>query len=81
MVTYETIVDLSQPFVKLMNVGEQIIVNNVYGYLQVRISLFKSVAVIGLLTVGSVPACLLFDEFAHSAKNHLFCKGMESWIW
>lgn len=36
MVTYETITDLSQPFVKLMNVGEQIIVNNVHGYLQVR---------------------------------------------
>ncbi|GAB5586301.1 hypothetical protein Unana1_01201 [Umbelopsis nana] len=37
MVTYETITDLSQPFVKLMNVGEQIIVNNVHGYLQSRL--------------------------------------------
>ncbi|KAJ2961772.1 hypothetical protein NQZ79_g3078 [Umbelopsis isabellina] len=37
MLTYETIADLSQPFVKLMNVGEQIIVNNVHGYLQVKI--------------------------------------------
>ncbi|KAG2175035.1 hypothetical protein INT43_006097 [Umbelopsis isabellina] len=34
MLTYETLADLSQPFVKLMNVGEQIIVNNVHGYLQ-----------------------------------------------
>ena len=37
MATYETMTDLSQPFVKLMNVGEQIIVNNVHGYLQVSI--------------------------------------------
>ncbi|KAG2189210.1 hypothetical protein INT44_004352 [Umbelopsis vinacea] len=37
MATYETMTDLSQPFVKLMNVGEQIIVNNVHGYLQSRL--------------------------------------------
>ncbi|CAO3587440.1 unnamed protein product [Absidia cylindrospora] len=34
---YETIEDLSFPFVKLMNVGEQLIVNNVHGYLQSRV--------------------------------------------
>ncbi|KAG0173407.1 hypothetical protein DFQ28_001581 [Apophysomyces sp. BC1034] len=37
MANYETIADLSLPFVKLMNVGEQLIVNNVQGYLQSRI--------------------------------------------
>lgn len=37
MLTYETLADLTQPFVKLMNVGEQIIVNNVHGYLQSRL--------------------------------------------
>ncbi|KAI8081660.1 6-phosphofructo-2-kinase-domain-containing protein [Halteromyces radiatus] len=34
---YETIEDMSFPFVKLMNVGEQLIVNNVHGYLQSRV--------------------------------------------
>lgn len=32
---YETICDLSLPFVKLMNVGEKLTVNQVQGYLQV----------------------------------------------
>ena len=32
---YETITDTSFPFVKNMNAGEQFIVNNVIGYLQV----------------------------------------------
>ncbi|KAI7893595.1 6-phosphofructo-2-kinase-domain-containing protein [Mucor mucedo] len=36
-VHYKTITELSFPFVKLMNVGEQLIVNNVRGYLQSRI--------------------------------------------
>ncbi|KAI9497627.1 6-phosphofructo-2-kinase-domain-containing protein [Zychaea mexicana] len=34
---YETISDTGLPFVKLLNVGEKIIVNNVLGYLQSRI--------------------------------------------
>ncbi|KAJ8657907.1 hypothetical protein O0I10_006435 [Lichtheimia ornata] len=34
---YETISDTSLPFVKLLNVGEQIIMNGVMGYLQSRI--------------------------------------------
>ncbi|KAI9029752.1 bifunctional 6-phosphofructo-2-kinase/fructose-2,6-bisphosphate 2-phosphatase [Phycomyces nitens] len=34
---YQTMTDTSLPFVKLMNVGEKIIVNNVAGYLQSRI--------------------------------------------
>ncbi|ORX50949.1 6PF2K-domain-containing protein [Hesseltinella vesiculosa] len=37
LANYETIEDLSFPFVKLMNVGEQLIVNNVHGYLQSRV--------------------------------------------
>ncbi|KAI9018591.1 6-phosphofructo-2-kinase-domain-containing protein [Phycomyces nitens] len=40
MANYETIADLSLPFVKLMNVGEQLIVNNVHGYLQSRVVYF-----------------------------------------
>ncbi|KAI7866896.1 6-phosphofructo-2-kinase-domain-containing protein [Spinellus fusiger] len=40
MANYETIGDLTLPFVKLMNVGEQLIVNNVHGYLQSRIVYF-----------------------------------------
>ncbi|CAO3618151.1 unnamed protein product [Cunninghamella echinulata] len=34
---YETIEDLTFPFVKLINVGEKLIVNNVHGYLQSRV--------------------------------------------
>lgn len=34
---YTTIADLSQSFVKLINVGEKIIVNNVQGFLQSKI--------------------------------------------
>ncbi|KAI8075111.1 6-phosphofructo-2-kinase-domain-containing protein [Gongronella butleri] len=37
LANYETIEDLSFPFVKLMNVGDQLIVNNVHGYLQSRV--------------------------------------------
>lgn len=33
---YETITDTTLPFVKNMNAGEQFIVNNVIGYLQVQ---------------------------------------------
>lgn len=33
---YETINDVSMPFVKLINVGEHLVVNRVQGYLQVR---------------------------------------------
>jgi len=34
---YTTITDLTQSFVKLINVGEKIIVNNVQGFLQSKI--------------------------------------------
>ncbi|KAG0212588.1 hypothetical protein BGX28_006024 [Mortierella sp. GBA30] len=34
---YNTIMDLSQSFVKLINVGEKIIVNNVHGFLQSKV--------------------------------------------
>jgi hypothetical protein len=79
MLTYETIADLSQPFVKLMNAGEQIIVNNVHGYLQVRKDYKRSVAsrnTYSTLFISIVPFGLLFDELAHPTKNHLFRQGM-----
>lgn len=37
MQNYETIADTKLPFVKLLDVGEKIIVNNVAGYLHSRI--------------------------------------------
>ena len=50
---YETISDTSLPFVKLMNVGERLIVNHVQGYLQVasykKNCLFKIYVIIRLV--------------------------------
>jgi hypothetical protein len=77
MLTYETIADLSQPFVKLMNVGEQIIVNNVHGYLQVNICP-NSYTVVTLFNPSFhfiVSFSFLFNELTYTTTHHIFRQG------
>ncbi|OZJ03453.1 hypothetical protein BZG36_02737 [Bifiguratus adelaidae] len=59
---YETITDLSLSFVKLMNVGEQIIVNNVNGYLQSRIVYY-------LLNLHITPRIIYFARNGESLNE------------
>lgn len=44
--SYETVADTSLPFVKLINVGERLIVNKVQGYLQVRNSRYRKLPIV-----------------------------------
>ncbi|KAI8878909.1 bifunctional 6-phosphofructo-2-kinase/fructose-2,6-bisphosphate 2-phosphatase [Backusella circina FSU 941] len=62
---YETIGDLSLPFVKLMNVGEQLIVNNVRGYLQSRIVYF-------LMNLHNRPRTIYFARAGESTHPQSF---------
>ncbi|KAI9482966.1 MAG: 6-phosphofructo-2-kinase-domain-containing protein [Benjaminiella poitrasii] len=62
---YKTITNLSLPFVKLMNVGEQIIVNNVRGYLQSRIVYF-------LMNLHNRPRIIYFARAGESKNPGVF---------
>ncbi|KAI8967802.1 6-phosphofructo-2-kinase-domain-containing protein [Mycotypha africana] len=62
---YETISNLSLPFVKLMNVGERIIVNNVQGYLQTRVVYF-------LMNLHNTPRTIYFARAGESTRPGMF---------
>ncbi|KAI8370639.1 6-phosphofructo-2-kinase-domain-containing protein [Radiomyces spectabilis] len=64
-INYETIADLSLPFVKLMNVGEQLIVNNVQGYLQSRVVYY-------LMNLHNRPRTIYFARAGESLNPNLY---------
>lgn len=71
---YETITDTTLPFVKNMNAGEQFIVNNVIGYLQVE-STIQHYSMNTDVSLRTVSHCVLSHESPHSTSYHLFRTG------
>ncbi|KAI9342994.1 6-phosphofructo-2-kinase-domain-containing protein [Pilaira anomala] len=63
--TYKTITELSFPFVKLMNAGEKLIVNNVHGYLQSRIVYY-------LMNLHNRPRTIYFARAGESTNPRTF---------
>ncbi|KAI8994769.1 6-phosphofructo-2-kinase-domain-containing protein [Pilobolus umbonatus] len=62
---YNTITDLTLPFVKLLNVGERLIVNNVRGYLQSRVVYF-------LMNIHNRPRTIYFARAGQSILPESF---------
>ncbi|CAO3640364.1 unnamed protein product [Mucor hiemalis] len=62
---YKTITELTMPFVKLMNVGEKLIVNNVRGYLQSRVVYF-------LMNLHNHPRTIYFARAGESTCPNSF---------
>ncbi|KAI9488129.1 6-phosphofructo-2-kinase-domain-containing protein [Zychaea mexicana] len=67
---YETISDTSLPFVKLMNVGERLIVNHVQGYLQSRMVYY-------LMNLHNRPRTIFFARTGNSVIENSYREDPE----
>ncbi|ORY92088.1 6-phosphofructo-2-kinase-domain-containing protein [Syncephalastrum racemosum] len=67
---YETIADTKLPFVKLINVGERLIVNKVQGYLQSRIVYY-------LMNLHNQPRTVYFAREGKSLDEQLYKKDAD----
>ncbi|KAI8374690.1 6-phosphofructo-2-kinase-domain-containing protein [Radiomyces spectabilis] len=72
---YETIADTTLPFVKLINAGEQLIVNNCVGYLQSRIVYFLMNLHINRRTIYFARTGLAIDERSYKIDADLSDEG------
>ncbi|KAI8974444.1 6-phosphofructo-2-kinase-domain-containing protein [Pilobolus umbonatus] len=74
---YETITDTTLPFVKNMNAGEQLIVNNVIGYLQSRIVYYLMNLHIQPRTIYFARTGTSTNDMSYKADAHLSEEGIE----
>lgn len=62
---YETVEELTWPFIRIINVGEKIMVNNIRGYLQSRIVFF-------LMNIHNKYRTIYFARSGHSLIEHSY---------
>ncbi|THH16120.1 hypothetical protein EW146_g4468 [Bondarzewia mesenterica] len=62
---YETVEELTWPFIRIVNVGEKIMVNNIRGYLQSRIVFF-------LMNIHNKYRTIYFARSGHSLIEHSY---------
>ncbi|OJA08376.1 hypothetical protein AZE42_00987 [Rhizopogon vesiculosus] len=63
--TYETVEETTWPFIRIINVGEKIMVNNIRGYLQSRIVFF-------LMNIHNRPRMIYFARSGQSLIEHSY---------